>query len=203
MHPIVRAHAHRAIEHHVRPDHAARTDDHIRADDRERPDSHIRGKLRLRRYDGTRIDHDAAPAVTAAAALLAPDPASGATIISAWQTSTPSTSAAVENFQMPFIARSSVAVSTSWSPGSTGFLKRALSMPTKKKRVFSSGITPAVMNARMPAVCASASMIITPGITGRCGKWPGKNGSLYVTFLSARMLLPFSHSITRSTSRKG
>ena len=32
--------------------------------------------------------------------------------------------------------------------------------------------------ARMPAVCASASMIITPGITGRPGKWPGKNGSL-------------------------
>ena len=35
----------------------------------------------------------------------------------------------------------------------------------------------------MPAVCASASMIMTPGITGRCGKCPGKNGSLAVTFL--------------------
>ena len=51
------------------------------------------------------------------------------------------------------------------------------------------GYTPAVTNARMPAACASASRIITPGITGRCGKWPGKNGSLIVTFLSARMRL--------------
>ena len=26
----------------------------------------------------------------------------------------------------------------------------------------------------MPAACASASMIMTPGITGRSGKWPVK-----------------------------
>src|SRR5262245_11483525 len=45
-------------------------------------------------------------------------------------------------------------------------------------------------------------MIITPGITGRCGKCPGKNGSFMVTFLIAWMLLPLLHSSTRSTSRK-
>ena len=43
------------------------------------------------------------------------------------------------------------------------------------------------------AVCAMASSISTPGITGRCGKWPTKNGSLMVTFFSALMLLPFSY----------
>ena len=37
-----------------------------------------------------------------------------------------------------------------------------------------------------------ASSISTPGITGRCGKWPTKNGSLIVTFFSALMRLPFS-----------
>ena len=42
----------------------------------------------------------------------------------------------------------------------------------------------------MPQACASASMIITPGITGRCGKCPGKNGSLKVTFLSAWTYCP-------------
>src|SRR5258708_39281466 len=46
-------------------------------------------------------------------------------------------------------------------------------------------------------------MMITPGITGRCGKWPVKNGSLKVTFLSARMLSPGRHSSTRSTIRNG
>ena len=55
----------------------------------------------------------------------------GATIISALVASSPSTSATVENFQMPRIERSSVAFRMSWSPGSTGWRKRALSMPTK------------------------------------------------------------------------
>ena len=44
---------------------------------------------------------------------------------------------------------------------------------------------------------------ITPGMTGRCGKCPGKCGSLAVTFLSARIDLPGTHSSTLSTSRKG
>ena len=32
-----------------------------------------------------------------------------------------------------------------------------------------------------------ASMISTPGITGKSGKWPTKNGSLMVTFLMPTM----------------
>ena len=38
-----------------------------------------------------------------------------------------------------------------------------------------------------PAVCAMASTISTPGITGKSGKWPWKNGSLSVTFLMPTM----------------
>ncbi len=45
---------------------------------------------------------------------------SGATIIVADATSTSSTSAIVVNFQMPRMARSNVAFSASWSPGTTG-----------------------------------------------------------------------------------
>ena len=40
-------------------------------------------------------------------------------------------------------------------------------------------------DARMPPACAIASICSTPGITGTPGKWPWKNGSLNVTFLSA------------------
>jgi hypothetical protein len=53
------------------------------------------------------------------------------------------------------------------------------------------------------AACASASSISTPGITGRAGKCPWKNGSLMVTFLSALMRTWCSISSTRSTRMKG
>jgi hypothetical protein len=36
-----------------------------------------------------------------------------------------------------------------------------------------------------------ASTISTPGITGKSGKWPGKNGSLWVTFLMPTIALGF------------
>jgi hypothetical protein len=45
-------------------------------------------------------------------------------------------------------------------------------------------------NDSSAAACAIASSISTPGITGRCGKWPVKNGSLMVTFLSAGCSCP-------------
>src|SRR5258706_11425651 len=48
-----------------------------------------------------------------------------------------------------------------------------------------------------------ASRISTPGITGRCGKCPGKYGSLAETFFSARIRLPGSPSSTRSIIRSG
>ncbi len=55
----------------------------------------------------------------------------------------------------------------------------------------------------MAAACASASITSTPGITGKPGKWPGKNGSFIVTFFSARISLPGSHTSTRSSSKNG
>jgi hypothetical protein len=100
----------------MRTDPAARADRNAGANDGERADFDIVGKLRARIDDSSRVDQGLT---------------SGATIMVAEATSTPSTSAAVENFQMPRIARSKVALSASWSPGTTGFLKRAPSMPTK------------------------------------------------------------------------
>jgi hypothetical protein len=42
-----------------------------------------------------------------------------------------------------------------------------------------------------------------PGIMARSGKWPGKKLSLMVTHLYPTAYFSFSHSTTRSTSRKG
>src|SRR6185312_7909157 len=129
MDAVFRAHARRPVDDHVRADDRARPDHDIRPDDGERTHGDIGRELRFRRHDGTRIDHDAPAA--GPVPLFSRWPLSGATIISACATSLSSTRATVENFQMPLNARSSVAVRTSWSPGSTGFRKRALSMPTK------------------------------------------------------------------------
>src|SRR5688572_20602667 len=53
------------------------------------------------------------------------------------------------------------------------------------------------------AACAIASTMSTPGITAMWGKWPGKKGSLAVTFFRATMRASFSKETTRSISRKG
>src|SRR5207248_8647617 len=50
---------------------------------------------------------------------------------------------------------------------------------------------------------AMDSIVNTPGMTLAPGKWPLKNGSLIVTFLSATMRLSWSTSRTRSTRRNG
>ena len=76
-------------------------------------------------------------------------------------------------------------------------------MPRKYTTDLSSGRSLLDSNARIAAACAMASISITPGMIGWWGKCPGKNGSLIVTFLSARMRLPTSHSSTRSMSRNG
>src|SRR5271165_320177 len=84
--PVAGADSRRTVDHHMRTDPSARTDDHIRPDDAERPDLDIRRNLRLRRYHRARVDHPAAP-------LSLGPLVSGATMISADATSTPSTSA--------------------------------------------------------------------------------------------------------------
>src|SRR5438874_8984742 len=53
------------------------------------------------------------------------------------------------------------------------------------------------------ATCAIASRSSTPGMIGRPGKWPGKNGSLMVTFFKPRPRCPGSISSIRSTRRNG
>ena len=115
----------------------------------------------------------------------------------------PSTVPTALYFQMPRAMRRISTSIFNWSPGSTGRLKRALSMPTKYTTEFSSGFTFIVKNDRIAAVCAMASIINTPGMTGLCGKWPLKNSSLAVTFLIALMVLPDSQSSTRSTNSIG
>src|SRR3954469_17419122 len=62
---------------------------------------------------------------------------------------------------------------------------------------------PRDLNDKMPAACAIASRISTPGMMGRCGKCPVKYGSFTDTFFSATMRLPSSSSFTRSISRNG
>ena len=54
----------------------------------------------------------------------------------------------------------------------------------------------------MPPTWAMASTCNTPGITGLSGKWPWKNGSFIVTFLTPVMLRS-SMSMMRSTNKKG
>ena len=53
------------------------------------------------------------------------------------------------------------------------------------------------------AVCAIASMIKTPGMIGRPGKWPAKYGSLTVTFLMPTALVSAVTSTTRSIIKNG
>ena len=115
-HARVAAERGRSLDHRVGSDRAARADAHAGTDDRERPDFDARVDFGARVDDRARIDQ----ALT-----------SGATIIVAEVATAPSTSATVSNFQMPRMARSSVALRISRSPGTTGRLKRALSMPTK------------------------------------------------------------------------
>ncbi len=114
--PVVGADRGGAVDDDMGPDHGARPDLDIGTDDGERSNLDVRSQPRLGRHDGVGVDHL---------------PVSGATIISAWATSLSPTKAAVEKRQIPLKARSSRAVRMSWSPGSTGLRKRALSMPTK------------------------------------------------------------------------
>src|SRR5882724_7261936 len=62
---------------------------------------------------------------------------------------------------------------------------------------------PRDLNDRMPAACAIASRISTPGMIGRCGKCPGKYGSFTETFFRATMRLPGSSALTLSIIRNG
>src|SRR5690606_39167140 len=117
---VVAADHRRPFDGHVRTDLGAGADHDVRADHGKGADADILRDLRLRIDDGCGMD-----------SRLAHWNSLAAHISSATVTGLPSTSATPLNFQTPFTVRTSSTLSTSWSPGSTGFLKRALSMPTK------------------------------------------------------------------------
>src|SRR6185503_8756621 len=108
-----------AVEHHVRADPGALADLDVLADDRIGADLDVRGEPRARVHDGARMDlgHQA-PAGWTAQRIVAS------------ATTAPATRATQANLPMLRSTRSSLTSSSSWSPGITGFLKRALSMPT-------------------------------------------------------------------------
>src|SRR6185295_6040019 len=112
-HHVVRAQLGRALDNDVRTDARPRSDLHALTDHRIGADLDVLREHSLRRDQRRRMYH---PGITMSSALHA-----------SW----PSTSATVANFQIVRIRRVSVALSTSWSPGSTGRRKRTLSMPAK------------------------------------------------------------------------
>ena len=126
---VVGAHRGRAIDDCMRGDARARPEPHQRTDDGEGPDADIRGELRLGRDDGAPIDHDASPFPGPPGWI--DDGARRQHQLGSEAASASPTDATADIFQMPRRVRSSVALRVSWSPGSTGRRKRALSMPTK------------------------------------------------------------------------
>ena len=105
----------------MRSDAGAAADLDMLADDGKRTDLDVRREPGPGMNDGARVDHGR--------------PLSGFVRIVqsslASETSTSSTSAWAENFQMPRMARRICTLSIRRSPGLTGFLKRASSIPTK------------------------------------------------------------------------
>ena len=73
--------------------------------------------------------------------------------------------------------------SRSWSPGTTG--RRSLTPSTEASMATRPRPGPRSRRSRTPPAWAIASMIRTPGMMGRPGQCPWKNGSLTLTFLIA------------------
>ena len=74
-------------------------------------------------------------------------------------------------------------------------------MPVKRNSEAGSARLPPKMQSR--AVWAIASMMRTPGMMGRPGKWPMKKGSFIETFLIPTILVYLSISTILSTRRNG
>src|SRR6185503_10655011 len=121
---IAPADARMALDHDVRPDPAALPDFDMVADDRIRTDLHVGPDPGAGMHDCGRVDRHGAG--FQACTVLRTEQS-----ISASQTTAPSTRAVHENFHTPRTPRSRITSSSSWSPGTTGRLKRALSMPAR------------------------------------------------------------------------
>ena len=87
------------------------------------------------------------------------------------------------------------------SPGTTWRRKRALLTPRSTARRVA--VSPSGSSSSTAAAWTKVSIIKTPGITGLPGKWPWKNSSLTVTFLTATRRAPGSCSTTSSSSTEG
>ena len=83
--------------------------------------------------------------------------------------------------------------SRSWSPGTTGL--RSLDVVDRDDQGELGRRVDDVAAIMIPAACARASTIRTPGMIGRSGQWPWKNGSLMLTFLIA------DHASARARAR--
>src|SRR6185503_8913039 len=113
--PVFPADAHRPLQHDMRADRRLLADLHARADDGIRPHAHAAAEPRLRIDDRGGVNHFPAGWMVHR--------------IDASATTSSPTRAMQLNLPMPRIARSNVTSRASWSPGNTGFLKRASSMP--------------------------------------------------------------------------
>src|SRR6185295_12947405 len=108
-----------AVDHHVRADPAPLPDLDLGADDGVRADLDAGGEPRARVHHRARMDARAHGSAGRIASR----------IVASAATSVP-TRATHENLPMPRSMRSTLTSISSWSPGITGFLKRASSMPT-------------------------------------------------------------------------
>ena len=113
--PVVRANSGSPVDHNMRSHVGVGAQFHFPADDRIWPDADVRPELRPGMNDRGWMDHTAriVHMIFASAARASP------------------TLALALNFQMPRTLRSRTTSRTSWSPGLTGRLKRASSIPTK------------------------------------------------------------------------
>jgi len=115
-----------AFEHAMRADGGAGIHLHVRADDGVGPDDNGAVELRLRVDDGRGMDLLHCGGRRRGQAIVRMVQMSSASTAS----SSPTMACAL-NLKMPERMRSSSACRISWSPGSTGRLKRAPSMPAK------------------------------------------------------------------------
>src|SRR5436190_11516723 len=119
--PVVAADRRAALDHAVRPDDGARADANAGAHDAVGADFDVAGQLRAGLDDRRRVNARHAPYSTARTAHIN----AASTAVS------PSTLARAWNLKIIDFMRSSVTSRIIWSPGSTGRLKRAESMPAK------------------------------------------------------------------------
>src|SRR5438132_3515049 len=117
---VVAPDAQAPVEHHVRADPAALSHLDLRADHAVGPDRHASGEACSGIHPSAGVD--------LRAHLASIDCIEQRMVAAA--TTWPSTRALQLNFAIPRSCRSKCTSISSWSPGSTGFLKRALSMPT-------------------------------------------------------------------------